>query len=101
MCDFDDDYGEFGDDGFMDDEMEDSYGERLDDYEPEGVFDEESPIEHDPIHDEPDCDRFTGRDAFILGGAMGWAYEEGLEEGRQERRKRRKNSGSNDPQDID
>ena len=102
MCDFDDDYGEFGDDGFMDDEMEDSYGEHLDDYEPENVFDEEPPIiEEESVSDETECDRFTGRDAFILGSAMGWAYEEGLEEGRQKRRKRGKNSDSNDPQDID
>ena len=85
MCDFDDDYGEFEDDGFMEDEMEDTYGEHLDDYEPEDAL-----IENDPVRDEPDCDRFTGRDAFILGGAMGWAYEEGLEEGRRKRRKRKK-----------
>ena len=101
MCDYDDDYGEFEDDGFMEDQMEDSYGEHLDDSEPEDALNEEPPIEHDSVRDEPDCDRFTGRDAFILGGAMGWAYEEGLEEGRRERRKRRKNSDSNDPSDID
>ena len=96
MCDFNDDYGEFEDDGFMDDEMEDSYGEHLDDYEPE-----EALIEDNPVRDEPDCDRFTGRDAFILGGTMGWAYEEGLEDGRRERRKRRRNSDSDDQSDID
>ena len=95
MCDFDDDYGEFGDDGFMDDGMEDSFGEHLDDYEPE-----EALIEDNPVRDEPDCDRFTGRDAFILGGAMGWAYEEGLEEGRMERRKRKK-ADADDQSDID
>jgi hypothetical protein len=29
-----------------------------------------------------DCEsgEFAGRDAFILDGAIGWAYEEGLEE---------------------
>ncbi len=30
-------------------------------------------------------DDFNAKDAFILGGAMGWAYEEGLDEA--ERRK--------------
>ena len=93
MCDFYDDFdGEFEDDGFMGDDFEDTYGEHLDDYEPE------EPLSLDELNqDGSECDRFTGRDAFILGGAMGWAYEEGLEE----RRKRRKNSDSNDPQDID
>ena len=85
MCDFDDDYGEFEDDGFMGDDFEDTYGEHLDEFEPE-----EALIEDNPVRDEPDCDKFTGRDAFILGGAMGWAYEEGLEEGRRKRRKRKK-----------
>jgi hypothetical protein len=102
MCDFDDDYGEFEDDGFMDDEMEDTYGEHRDEFEPEDAFDEEPPvIEDEPVRDESECDRFTGRDAFILGGAMGWAYEEGLEERRWIRRKRIKKTDSNDPQDID
>ena len=41
-----------------------------------------------------------GGDAFILGGAMGWAYEEGVEEGRRKRRKRKK-SDSDDPSTID
>ena len=34
---------------------------------------------------ESEDDEFTRKDAFLLGGAMGWGYEEGLEE-----RKRRK-----------
>ncbi len=107
--DFDDDYGEFEDDGFMEDDFEDTYGEHLDDCEPDESMDDElgpeidrEPLlENEPIPDEFECDKFTGRDAFILGGAMGWAYEEGLEEGRRKRRKQRKNSDSNDPQDID
>jgi len=89
MCDYIDDFdGEFEDDGFMDgfmdDNFEDTYGEHLDEFEPE-----EALIEDNPVRDEPDCDRFTGRDALILGGAMGWAYEEGLDEGRWKRRERR------------
>jgi hypothetical protein len=49
------------------------------------------------VTNDCECDRFTGKDAFILGGAMGWAYEEG----RQERRKRRKDSDLDDTPDID
>ena len=80
MCDFDDFDGEFEGDGFMDDDFEDTYGEHLGDYEPE-----ETLIEDDPVRDEPDCERVTGRDAFILGGAMGFAYEMGLEEAERRR----------------
>ena len=76
MCDFDDDFNDVEDDCFMDeDECEDEC-----DCEP--LEDEE--------HDEPDesesqDDGFTGEDAFILGGAMGWAYEEGFRDGRRRR----------------
>ena len=99
MCDFNGDYYEgdqymgdnFGDDGFGDN-MEDTYGEHLDESEPEDVLDDELEPELDepPIEDEPDrdideCDRFTGKDAFFIGGAFGLGYHIGLEE--SERRK--------------
>ena len=32
---------------------------------------------------ESEEDKFTAKDAFLLGGAMGFAYEEGLEEGKR------------------
>ena len=75
MNDFLDD---FDDGGFMDDDsFEDSFDEN---YETEDSFDD------DPeIVDEPDEDVFSAKDAFFLGVAMGFAYEEGLEEA--ERRK--------------
>ena len=72
MEDFHDDF----DGEFMDDEpFEDDIEEVFDESEVENSLDDESEIDDD----------FTGKDAFILGGAMGWAYEEGLEE--KERRK--------------
>ena len=43
----------------------------------------------DTMPDESGCDTFTATDAFFIGGAMGWAYEEGLSE-RYRRKKRRK-----------
>jgi len=71
MCDdfFDDN---FDDDIFMNDEPD----------EPEDNFDVDS--EPDVLPDEID-NEFTAKDAFFIGGAMGFAYEEGLRE-----RKRRK-----------
>ncbi|MBI9086763.1 MAG: hypothetical protein JEZ11_24415 [Desulfobacterales bacterium] len=34
---------------------------------------------------EAESDGFTGEDAFFLGSAMGWAYEEGREEAERQR----------------
>ena len=95
--DFDDD---FEDDEPFEDVAEDTYGEHLDEFEPEESFedeveskiDEEPMIESEPIQDEPECDRFTGTKAFILGGARGWAYEDGMEE--KERRRLEKEMDS-------
>ena len=107
MCDIDD-YGEFDDDGFLENDFEDTYGEHLEEFEPEESFedeveskiDEEPTIDGEPAQDESECDKFTGKDAFILGGAMGWAYTEGMEE-RQRKKRKRKNPDSDDPSDID
>ena len=63
-----------------------------DDFFDEGDFDEnfesEDSLDDDPeMGDEPDKadshEDFTTRDAFILGGAMGWAYEEGIDEAKR------------------
>ena len=43
----------------------------------------ESEIDEEPVLDKSECDRFTDKDAFILGGAMGLVYEMGLEEWRR------------------
>jgi len=95
MCDFDG-YMEFGDDEFLEDGFEETCGGDLNESEVEELFEEapepyEEPVFGDePSQDESGSDAFTGKDAFIIGGAIGWAYEEGLEERR--RRKLLKNS---------
>ena len=76
MCDFDDDFNDVEDDSFMDeDQCEDEI--------------ESDPLEDDEF-DEPDQtesdDDFTAKDAFFLGGAMGWAYEEGFQDAIRQRR---------------
>jgi len=79
--DFMDDFDDEGD--FMDDNsFEDSFNDNL---EPEDPLDDDSGIEAEPAGDDICGDEFTMKDAVFLGGAMGFAYEEGLEE-----RKRRK-----------
>lgn len=72
------------DDDFFDDgdSFEDSFDE---DFEAENSLDDDSGIEGETTGDDIHDDEFTAQDAFFLGSAMGWAYEEGLEE-----RKRRK-----------
>ena len=76
MCDYDD----YEDDGFMDDD-------------PFNNYDDESPADdlddNIPLGDTLGSNEFTATDAFFIGGAMGWAYEEGLTE-RHESKKRRK-----------
>ena len=44
----------------------------------------------DTMPDESGCDTFTATDAFFIGGAMGWAYEEGLDEERRKSRRRKR-----------
>ena len=42
----------------------------------------------EPNQDESNHDNFTAKDAFILGGAMGYAYGKGLRERKREKRKK-------------
>jgi len=72
-------------DDFMDEEFfEDSFDEDTEDEPVDGdpEFDDE------PGESESQEDEFTARDAFFLGSAIGWSYEEGLTE--RKRRKRKK-----------
>jgi len=84
MCDIFDDFDGFGENGFMDDDsFEDSLEGDLDepytaDNEPEDGLDEAESKHND----------FTARDAWVVGGAMGYAYEEGLNERKRRKRKR-------------
>ena len=76
MEDYFEDFDDFGENGFTDD---DSFEDSL-----EGEMDE--PFADVPDHeDEPDKaesqdNDLTAKDPFFIGGAMGFAYEEGLEE---------------------
>ena len=97
--DFEDDFNNDGD--FMDDDsFEDTFDEDL---EPENSFDDDLESDSNEIaKDEPCDDNLTAREATILGGAMGFAYEEGVEEGRRKRLlkeqyKRRKRKKFSDP----
>ena len=79
--DFEDDFDDDGD--FMDDDsMEDGFD---DDFGSDGSLDDGPEMEDDLTGDDMHDDEFTTEDAIFLGGAMGFAYEEGMEEA--ERRK--------------
>ena len=74
---FDDDFDEMDEDSF-----EESFEEEL---EMDDTLDGDNKSDDEPEQAESEEDKFTAKDAFLLGGAMGFAYEVGLEE-----RKRRK-----------
>ena len=80
----DDFIGDF-DDGFDEGEFmdDDSFEDQLD-----SEFESEDPLDQaDPIENEfqDDNDKFDIEDSFILGGAMGLAYEAGLNERERKR----------------
>ncbi len=73
------------DDDYFEDDIEDDYDE-FDSFELEKDLTETT-----SANDEaPEEDNFDVEDAIWLGGAMGWAYEEGL----NERRYMKKSKGS-------
>ncbi len=76
MCDFEDD---FDNDDFMDENTE------MDD-----PLDGDSDLDGEPDDAESQGqeDDFTAKNAFILGGAMGFAYEKGFRERKRRKRKR-------------
>ena len=80
MDDFFDDFSDdFDEDG---DSFDDAFD---DDWSSEDSLDDEDSNEDEPAGDDQCDDEFTMKDAIFLGGAMGFAYEEGMEEA--ERRK--------------
>ena len=81
MCDFE---NNFDDDFGNDDSFEDEYDEHMEMDEP---FADDAECDDDPTEAESQDDDLT-IDPFILGGAMGFAYEQGLRE--RKRRKRKK-----------
>jgi hypothetical protein len=85
MCDYFDDFEDDFDEGeFMDDDtFEDSLDGELDDpFAGDSEFEDET----DPA--ESQDSEFTAKDAFIVGGAMGYAYHEGLREAKRRKRRR-------------
>ena len=80
MEDYFEDFDDFGDNGFTDDDsFEDSLEGEMD--EP---FADDTELDDEPIEAESQDDDLT-LDPFILGGAMGFAFEEGVEERRRKR----------------
>ena len=76
-------YNGFEDDFEGDEPFEDDIEEDFDESEEEDSIDDEPEMDNEPDEADSHEDDFNAKDAFILGGAMGWAYEEGLEEGRR------------------
>ena len=75
------------------DDFEDEYDA---DAEMDDPFDGDSECDAEPNQAESQGDGFTTEDAFFLGSAMGFGYEEGLRE-----RKRRKRKRFSDDDDSD
>ncbi len=96
---FDDFEDDFDNDDFRDDNsFEDSFEGEMD--EP---FTGDAELDDKPEQAEPQDDDLTV-DPFFIGGAMGFAYEEGFEEGRRrrllkEQSKRRKRKRFSDDSD--
>jgi hypothetical protein len=86
MCDYFDDFeDDFDNDDFMDENwLEDEYNSDTEIDEPY-AGDNEPEDETDEAESKDD---FTARDAFIMGGAMGFAYEQGLRERKRRKRER-------------
>ena len=74
-------FEDFMDEDFFEDNLED-------DLEIDEPLDGDSDLDGEPDDAESQEDEFTARDAFFLGSAIGWGYEEGLTE--RKRRKRKK-----------
>ena len=90
MCDFDNDFEDVENDSFMDeDQCDDEFhdDEFHDDEFDSDTFGDEEFDESDET--ESENDDFTAKDAFFLGGAMGWAYEEGFQDAIRQRRMRK------------
>lgn len=93
MDDYFEDFDDFGYENYGEEPMSDGLddeSEYWDELSENGPFDQ--------IDDKPDempgsadfePDEFTWKDSVILGGAMGWAYEEGFQDAVRWRQKRK------------
>ena len=70
-------YDDFDNDDFIDEETE------MDD-----PFDGDSECDAELDQTESQDDDFTAKDAFLVGGAIGFGYEEGSRERKRRKRKR-------------
>jgi hypothetical protein len=68
---------------FDDDFDEDEFME-----EPEDNFEEDLEIDDEPIEDESQNNGFSTKDSFIISGAAGFGYYEGLRERKLRKRKK-------------
>jgi hypothetical protein len=92
-----DDYFDDFDDGDFNDD--DSFDDSSDEYfEAEDSSDEDLEM-GDEANESESHDNFTVRDAFILGGAMGFAYEEGLEEAERWKLEKKMNDKTDEKDD--
>jgi hypothetical protein len=89
MFDYFDDFNDVGENGFMDD---DSFEDCLEGEMDEPFSDDNEP-DDEPIEAESKDDDLTA-DPFVVGGLMGFAYEEGLRA--RKRRKPKKFSDDSD-----
>ena len=81
MCDFFDDFEDDFDNDFMDEDEYDA------DTEKDDPVNGDSDLDGEPDDAESKADDL-GINPFIIGGAMGFAYEEGLNERKRRKRKR-------------
>ena len=58
------------------------------DTEMDDPLDGDSECDAEPNQAESQDDDFTAKDAFLVGGAIGFGYEEGLRERKRRKRKR-------------
>jgi len=95
-----DDFDDCGEKDFMDEDLfEDNFEGEMDEPFIDGPDHEEEPDKA-----ESQDDKFTAKDAFLVGAFAAWAFEEGVEEGRRKRllkgqskrRKRKKISDDSD-----
>ena len=94
--DFDDGDFDFDGDDFMDDDsFEDGFDEN---FNSEDLSNDDSGIEEESTGGDMCDDEFTMKDAIFLGGAMGWAYEEGLDEAERKKLEKKMN-GKTDKKD--
>ena len=75
----------FDDDFENDDGFEDEFDQ---DQEMEDQFADGSEPDDESDHPDSEGNEFTARDAFIVGGAIGLGYEEGLRSRNRRKRKR-------------